>query len=137
MVGLGMGSGSPGRTSPGAGRAVAGSEPFSFDQIVGASESLREAIATARMVARAKLTTVLLVGETGTGKELFARAVRSRHPLRERQCLRTVRRRQLRGDPRVPARIRAVRTRSGCVHQCPCAQAGPDGARRLRYALSR
>jgi transcriptional regulator with PAS, ATPase and Fis domain len=63
------------RATPRTGRAVAAPEPFSFDQIVGSSAALREAIATARMVARARLTTVLLVGETGTGKELFARGI--------------------------------------------------------------
>ncbi|NUP57439.1 MAG: sigma 54-interacting transcriptional regulator [Gemmatimonadaceae bacterium] len=55
--------------------AIGGQEPFSFEQIVGVSAPLREAIETARLVARAKLTTVLLVGETGTGKELFARGI--------------------------------------------------------------
>jgi transcriptional regulator with PAS, ATPase and Fis domain len=52
-----------------------GAEPFTFDRIVGSSASLLEAVEMARMVARARLTTVLLVGETGTGKELFARGI--------------------------------------------------------------
>ncbi len=58
---------------PVAGGAAA--EPFSFDRIVGDSPRLRAAVEVARMVARARLSTVLLVGETGTGKELFARGI--------------------------------------------------------------
>jgi transcriptional regulator with PAS, ATPase and Fis domain len=50
-------------------------EPFSFERIVGTSARLRDAVQMARMVARARLSTVLLVGETGTGKELFARGI--------------------------------------------------------------
>jgi transcriptional regulator with PAS, ATPase and Fis domain len=75
VVSLGVGNGGAGRPTPRINRAVGGVEPFSFDQIVGGSAPLREAIDTARMVARARLTTVLLVGETGTGKELFARGI--------------------------------------------------------------
>ena len=48
---------------------------FSFDRIVGGSASLRAAIEMARKIAGARLTTVMLVGETGTGKELFARGI--------------------------------------------------------------
>lgn len=48
---------------------------FSFDRVVGRSPQLRQAIDTARMVASARASTVLLVGETGTGKELFARGI--------------------------------------------------------------
>ena len=54
---------------------VGAAEPFSFDRIVGGSARLRAAVELARMVARARLSTVLLVGETGTGKELFARGI--------------------------------------------------------------
>ena len=75
MVGLDTDD-SPGRrATPRVSRPVGAAEPFSFDQIVGSSAPLREAIDTARMVARARLTTVLLVGETGSGKELFARGI--------------------------------------------------------------
>ena len=52
---------------------VADAEPFSH--IVGASPAIREAIALAQQVAESPLTTVLLEGETGTGKELFARGI--------------------------------------------------------------
>lgn len=48
---------------------------FGFQNIVGASPLLREAISLATQVAGTRRTTVLLIGETGTGKELFARGV--------------------------------------------------------------
>lgn len=55
---------------------VSGSDQgFSFDRVAGRSSQLRQAIETARMVANARASTVLVVGETGTGKELFARGI--------------------------------------------------------------
>lgn len=47
---------------------------FSFDGIIGNSKTLLQAIELAKKVA-ATDTTVLLTGETGTGKEVFAQAV--------------------------------------------------------------
>jgi len=47
---------------------------FSFDNIIGASAAIRETIAMTRKVTPSD-TTVLLLGETGTGKELFAKAI--------------------------------------------------------------
>ncbi len=49
-------------------------EQHGFDQIIGNSEQVKSAIALARKVA-ATNTTVLLTGETGTGKEVFAQAI--------------------------------------------------------------
>lgn len=46
----------------------------SFDKIIGKSKSIRKAIDLAKKVA-ATDTTVLLTGETGTGKEIFAQAI--------------------------------------------------------------
>ena len=46
-----------------------------FDALIGRSAALRRAIDHARMVAHSPRTTVLLIGETGTGKELFARGI--------------------------------------------------------------
>ena len=43
--------------------------------VVGESAPIREALELARKVATTRLTAVLIVGETGTGKELLARAV--------------------------------------------------------------
>lgn len=50
------------------------SDEHSFDRIIGSSEALRQAVALARKVA-ATNTSVLLTGETGTGKEVFAQAI--------------------------------------------------------------
>jgi two-component system NtrC family response regulator len=49
-------------------------DKFSFSQIMGQSQSVTEAVNLARKVA-ATDTTVLLLGETGTGKEVFASAI--------------------------------------------------------------
>ena len=45
-----------------------------FDDILGTSEALRRAIAVGKDYARARAT-VLILGETGTGKELFAQSI--------------------------------------------------------------
>ncbi|MFN8177420.1 MAG: sigma 54-interacting transcriptional regulator [bacterium] len=68
--------------------AVDAGEPFAA--IVTASPLVEEAIARARRIARSDLP-VLLVGETGTGKELFARAIhrasaRGRRPFLAVNC---------------------------------------------------
>jgi len=49
-------------------------EKFSFDSIIGHSKGITDAISLAKKVA-ATNTTVLLLGETGTGKEVFAQAI--------------------------------------------------------------
>jgi len=49
-------------------------QSFNFENIVGKSPQIIETIALAEKVAPAD-TTVLLLGETGTGKELFAKAI--------------------------------------------------------------
>src|SRR5688500_15831340 len=51
------------------------SRDFGFQNIVGRSRPITEALALARRVADAPRTTVLLLGETVTGKELFARGI--------------------------------------------------------------
>jgi formate hydrogenlyase transcriptional activator len=54
-----------------------------FDEIVGSSPLFAAALAAVREVAPTDSTTLLL-GETGTGKELFARAIHERSPRRNR-----------------------------------------------------
>ena len=49
--------------------------PSSFEPLVGNSSALRAAVAGARRVAASRFTTVLVIGETGTGKELVARGI--------------------------------------------------------------
>jgi DNA-binding NtrC family response regulator len=50
------------------------SSKYSFDHIVGKSKAIAAAIAVAKKVAKTD-TTVLLLGETGTGKEVFAESI--------------------------------------------------------------
>ncbi|MBC7341806.1 MAG: sigma 54-interacting transcriptional regulator [Clostridia bacterium] len=54
---------------------------YSFNHIVGRSDCLRQAVTMAKLAARNN-STVLLLGETGTGKELFAHAIHQESPRR-------------------------------------------------------
>jgi formate hydrogenlyase transcriptional activator len=54
---------------------------FGFEQIVGTSTALRGALQQVETVAPTE-STVLICGETGTGKELIARAIHERSPRR-------------------------------------------------------
>src|ERR1700688_3287565 len=54
-----------------------------FEEIVGSSESLRKVLAQVSRVAPTD-STILILGETGTGKELIARAIHKRSNRRER-----------------------------------------------------
>jgi len=56
---------------------------FNFEEIVGESPAIRRALAQVELVAPAG-TTVLILGETGTGKEVIARAVHNLSPRKER-----------------------------------------------------
>ncbi|WP_323116792.1 sigma 54-interacting transcriptional regulator, partial [Klebsiella variicola] len=64
--------------------------PFSFDDIICESEVMMNLIDFAKKIAISPYT-VLIRGETGTGKELFARAIhnasdRSAHPFAPINC---------------------------------------------------
>src|ERR1043166_3070253 len=48
---------------------------FDFSEIVGESVAMKKAIDLARRVAESDVASILLNGETGTGKDLFARAI--------------------------------------------------------------
>jgi two-component system, NtrC family, response regulator AtoC len=48
---------------------------FSFDQIIGNSQALREVIQLGKKVAASEVSSVLLQGESGTGKDLVAKAI--------------------------------------------------------------
>lgn len=50
---------------------------FSFSEIIGESPTMHKAIDLARRVAASDVGSILLNGETGTGKDLFARAIHS------------------------------------------------------------
>ena len=51
------------------------SRGFSFSEIVGESEPMKRAMELGRRVAESDVSSILLNGETGTGKDLFARAI--------------------------------------------------------------
>jgi transcriptional regulator with PAS, ATPase and Fis domain len=65
-----------------------------FDQILGESAAIREARERARKLA-ANTLSILIEGETGVGKELFARADQRRRP----ECRGPLRAGELRRDP--------------------------------------
>jgi two-component system response regulator AtoC len=48
---------------------------FSFEQIIGDSPAMKKALELTRRVAGSDVNAILLQGETGTGKDLFARAI--------------------------------------------------------------
>ena len=50
-------------------------EKVTFDHIVGRSALMRSIIQLSKKIARINTTTVLLLGESGTGKDFFARAI--------------------------------------------------------------
>jgi formate hydrogenlyase transcriptional activator len=56
---------------------------YNFEEIIGDSPAIRRALAQVELVAPAG-TTVLILGETGTGKEVIARAVHNLSPRKER-----------------------------------------------------
>lgn len=50
-------------------------QEFSFDQIVGESPAMRDMLSMAHKVAESEVSSVLLQGESGTGKDLVAKAI--------------------------------------------------------------
>jgi transcriptional regulator of aroF, aroG, tyrA and aromatic amino acid transport len=60
-------------------QSVTGQLPAAFERIRHESTVMKRAVAMARMIAKGE-STVLLRGETGTGKEMFARAIHEASP---------------------------------------------------------
>jgi len=58
-------------------------QEYRFDRIVGASPAIQEAVDLARRVAQSSATSVLILGESGVGKELFARAIHGESPRKQ------------------------------------------------------
>ncbi|HEV8590366.1 MAG TPA: sigma-54 dependent transcriptional regulator [Pyrinomonadaceae bacterium] len=50
-------------------------QQFSFDHIIGNSPAMRETLSIAQKVAESEVSSVLLQGESGTGKDLVAKAI--------------------------------------------------------------
>jgi two-component system response regulator AtoC len=50
-------------------------EKVTFESIIGGSESIGQIVQISKKIASTETTTILLLGESGTGKDLFARAI--------------------------------------------------------------
>lgn len=50
-------------------------DTITFDHIVGKSHAIKQIIQLSKKIAKTNATTVLLLGESGTGKDLFAKAI--------------------------------------------------------------
>ena len=108
-------------------------EEFDHYGIIGKSRAIQDVIHKLELVARSK-STVLITGETGTGKELVARAIHEPEP----RSARAARQGQLRGDPASAARERAVRPRARAPSPARSRTgAGPLRAGRRRHAVPR
>src|SRR5262249_55912236 len=82
-----------------------------FDEIIGESAALRRVLKEVETVALTD-STVLIRGETGTGKELVARALHQLSPPRA-----DIRQNQLCGHPDRALGERALRPREGRLHR--------------------
>ncbi len=85
---------------------------MNFDEIVGESASLRAVLKQVETVAPTD-STVLITGETGTGKELIARAIHQFKPAPGAH----LRKSKLRRNSHRPARIGIVRSRARRIYR--------------------
>ena len=103
-----------------------------FHNLVGKSPRMREVFALLEQAAGLDIT-VLVLGETGTGKELAARAIHYHSARRERRFVPG----ELRRAPGGAGRERAVRPRPGRLHRRGGRQARPlRGGRRAGRSSS-
>jgi len=82
-----------------------------FEEILGESPTLQNILRQVAIVAPTD-STVLIQGETGTGKELIARAIHNLSNRTEHTFVKI----KLRGDPHGAFGERAFRAREGCIH---------------------
>ena len=97
-------------------------QPFGLDSIVGDSAPIVAVRALLQKIAASPASTVLLTGESGTGKDLAAKVIhyssnRASQAVHEHHVL---------GAARDAARERAVRPRTRRVHRRRSAEARPD-----------
>ena len=104
---------------------------YRIDGLVGRSRVMRDLFQLLETVA-ATSSTVLITGETGTGKELAARAIHHSSPRRAQP----VRRDQLQRDSRNAARGGALRPRARRVHRRGRQRARAGSSRRTRARCS-
>jgi len=84
-------------------------------QIITRSQGMKEVLQQAKMVA-ATDARVLVTGDSGTGKELLARAIHPGDSQRQSATQQTVCRDQLQRNGGKPPRVRIVWSRERCVH---------------------
>ena len=103
---------------------------YNFEDIVGKSAALRKALDQIAIVAPTQ-STVLLHGETGTGKELFARAIHNLSPRRERTFVRL----NCAAIPSGLVESELVWARKGRLHRSPDAKRKAGSSWRITEAL--
>ena len=103
-----------------------------YEDIVGESKGLRQVLKEIETVAPTDAT-VLIQGETGTGKELLARAIHRLSPRSERTFIKL----NCAAIPAGPAGERAVRPRERRIHRRHRAQDRPAGTGARRHAVPR